>query len=369
MKIRPNSRQAFTLVELLVTIAVLSLLMTMVADVIGRTQSVVSQAKSRAESFQEARAAFEAMSSNVSQANLEAVWGYHWNTSVSNSVFKRESDQHFVLGPNSELLAGNSEKSQAVFFQAPLGFAGLAAGETGVVANQLRNAHEILNCWGYYIAYGSDLDQRPEFLRQSPAIVASPERWRFRLMEFRLPAEKSTLYSMNLGDATSTTAYNWFRGPFPDNSVLADHSTPIADNVLAMILVPYSVTSVAEQVGGGTTQFVPEPNYRYDTRKFQWTPADATAKRMRHQLPAMIQVSLVVTDEPSYQRFEEGIGGHINAAASIREVFNGRFANHAQHDADMAAVEEALVARNLTYKVLSTSVALRGAKWITDQEL
>ena len=174
---------------------------------------------------------------------------------------------------------------------------------------------------------------------------------------------------MSLGTATNTTAYNWFRGPYMDNSTLTTRATPIAENVLAMILVPHTINTTSELVGNSTTQFVPEPDYRYDTRKFQWAPADAGAARRRHQLPAMIQVTLVVTDEPSYQRFEETSGGQVAAAASVREVFNGKFTNHVQHDADMTAVEAALNARKLTYKILTTSVALRGAKWITDQEL
>jgi len=360
---------AFTLVELLVTITILTLLMTLVSEVISRTQNVVSNARSRTEAFQEARAAFESLTANLAQSTMDAVWAYHWNTNVNNSYFKRESDQHFVLGPNSDVLTGNSEVSQAVFFQAPLGFAGSMAGETGTVSAQLNQSQEILNCWGYYIAYGSDLDQRPTFLKTGAAALINPERQRFRLMEFRLPAEQSQLYDMELGSASKTGSCGWFRGPFADSSTLEDHSTPIAENVLAMILVPNSIQTESELKGDTTSQFVPEEDYSYNSRQFQWEPSTLKAQRTRHQLPAMVQVTLIVTDEPSFQRFELRQGSPTAAATALRSIFAGKFENHTQHESDMNAVENALNQEQLNYKILSNSVALRGAKWITDQEM
>lgn len=361
---------AFTLVELLVTLAVLSLLMTMVAEVISRTQKVVTQARSRAEEFQEARAAFEALTSALSQASMDATWAYHMGSNINNSYFKRESDLHFVLGSNSDLLAGNTEVSQAVFFQAPLGFTGTSTGATGPLPQNLDRAHEMLNCWGYFIEFGSDLNQRPSFLQTSSATTLNPERYRFRLMEFRLPAEQSVLYSIGLNSLTSTTlGYRWFRGPFQDNSTLAAHATPVAENVLAMILVPYSITTQAQLIGDTSAQFIPETDYRYDSRLFQWTPGNAKAARTRHQLPAMVQINLIVTDEPSYQRFEDSLGSPTAAASRLRTVFAGRFQDHSRHASDMSAVESQLNLLKLNYKILSTNVAMRGAKWITDQEM
>jgi uncharacterized protein (TIGR02599 family) len=360
---------AFTLVELLVTITILSLLMTLVAEVISRTQGVVSHAQARTESFQEARAALDTLTSNLSQASMDAVWAYHWNTSINNSSFKRDSDQHFVLAPNSQLFDSNHETSQAVFFQAPLGFAGAVTGSSSAVSTQLDHARQLLNCWGYYIEFNNDLDHRPSFLSSGTATLVNPERRRFRLMEFRLPAEQSPLYCMNLATANQSASNQWFKGPFLDNSSLSDHSTPIAENVLAMILVPHSVVTEAQLIGDTQTQFLPEPDYSYNSRQFQWTPTNAKAQRTRHQLPAMVQVTLVVADETSYQKFESSQGNPNAAAATIRSIFDSKFTNHAEHQSDMASVENELNHLQLEYKIVTTSIALRGAKWITDQEM
>lgn len=365
------ARQGFTLVELLVAMAVLSLILTLVVDIVSRTQNAIGQAKERAESFQEARAAFDTLTSTMSRASMDATWGYHMGTNVNNSYFKRESDLHFVLGPNSNLLPDNQEVSQAIFFQAPLGFSGNVTNPNGgdSVSDQLNYADEILNCWGYYISYGSDLEQRPDFLAQGSAVLINPERKRFRLMEFRLPAEQSKLYSMELSSADQQSSRGWFLGPFQDGTTLADHSTPVAENVLAMILIPHSITHASKTVGDTTSEFTPEPDYSYNSRQFQWDAANAKAKRTRHQLPGMIQAILIVSDEASYQRFENSMSTPDAAAEDIRNVFRGKFQNYAQHEAEMLAVEAALNQRKLNYKVFSSAVAMRGAKWITDYEL
>ncbi|MEZ0276093.1 MAG: type II secretion system protein J, partial [Roseimicrobium sp.] len=61
-----SASRGFTMVELLVAITVLALMVTMLADVLVRTQDTVTRANTQVTEFQEARAALDSMSYSLS---------------------------------------------------------------------------------------------------------------------------------------------------------------------------------------------------------------------------------------------------------------------------------------------------------------
>jgi uncharacterized protein (TIGR02599 family) len=133
-QLRPHP--GFTLVEIMVSLAVLTILLLISAQVIGQVQSTWSASNARVSQFREARIAFDILSRNLSQATLNTYIDYDNNylatagsssaTSTAPSNYIRRSELQFVCGPASSLVTatggGPSElPGHAVFFQAPLG--------------------------------------------------------------------------------------------------------------------------------------------------------------------------------------------------------------------------------------------------------
>lgn len=361
---RPRSRRlgAFTLVEVMVSVTILALLMVLITGSIGRVQTIWVDTRARAEQFQEARAAFETMARRLGQATLDSYWAYQI-TNGRPTLYIRDSDLHFVAGPAADIVGPvDAGPGQAVFFQSTFGFAG---SKTGGPANQPTDRlDDLLNAWGYYVAWSSDLDERPDFLRQD--IGRHPERRRFRLMEFRQPSEDFRLFSsqLNLRHAdTPAQAHAWFNGPFPGGRTHADFTTPLADNILAVFITPRAPDNLI----GNNIVWDPAPNYRYDTRSHQWQGLNSQTAQSRHQLPPVLDLTLIAVQERSWERFE-GARGESGARSFVDNLFDGRFTNAANFQDDLDAVEQQLLDSGLQHRVFTTAVPLRASKWITERE-
>lgn len=366
---RPSPFRGFTLLELLLAVAILALLITLLADTIVRTQDTVGRASAQVTEFQQARSALDAMSFALSQATLDAFWTYRRNASSNPTGYERSSDHHFILGPAATLIGNTAETGQAVFFQTPMGYAGSfsppsPAGTSSLP--ELEHLHTLLNCWGFYIAYGSDLTERPAFLQSNGATTLNPERHRFRLMQYAQPAEKSILYSSSFAlnqIKNQSQALEWFRADLTANS------RPVADNILALILVPYATNVTVSNAASGysTTKIEPDSRYSYDSRDFQWNGSSVSAASRRHQLPPRIQITLIAAEERSYQRFIVSQKDNPDSAAAvIRKVLKDRFVSYSQYETDLSEVSQGLNALHLHHKLLTTTVALRSGKWITE---
>lgn len=361
---RPSPRrQAFTIVELLLSVTILSLLILLLGDTVGRIQSTMSRATAHVAQFQEARSALDVMSSTLSQAVMDGYWAY--DNATAPTAYQRASDHHFILAGGQSLIGTQVEPSQAMFFQAPLGFAGTFTEDAAATGGPgLEHLHQLVNCVGFYLQYGSDIPERPAFMQSGTAQVTNPPRSRFRLMQYSQPAEESTLYSysLRLNKAISrAAALKWFQDD------LADHSRPVADNILGMVLVPYSI-NVTRHGSSNFSDMKMEPDaaYGYDSRAFQWGGADAISVSRRHQLPPMVQITLFATEEKSYDRFVSLSGGDAAAAGKVREVFKDRFTDYSKFEEDLEAVETGLNEMKLHHKTLTTTVSLRGSKWVTE---
>ncbi len=360
---RPRRRRrAFTLVEVMVSVTILALLMVLITSSIGRVQSIWVDTRARAEQFQEARAAFETMARRLGQATLDSYWAYQI-TNGRPTLYIRDSDLHFVAGPAADIVSAvDAGPGQAVFFQSTFGFAG---SKTGGAANQPTDRlDDLLNAWGYYVTYNSDLDDRPDFLRQD--LGRHPERRRFRLMEFRQPSEDFRLFSSQLNLRHASTpgqAHAWFNGPFPGGHSHADHTTPLADNILAVFVTPRAPDNLI----GNNIAWDPAPDYRYDTRAHQWQGLNSQTAKSRHQLPPVLDLTLIAVQERSWERFEDA-RGETGARSFVDNLFNGRFANADDFQDDLDEVEQQLLDSGLQHRVFTTAVPLRASKWITEQE-
>lgn len=354
-------RSGATILELIVSMIIVIAILFFVASMTDVSRRNLTEIEESSEEKSNVRKAMNALSRKLNQAVLNSYWDY--NDPVEPTLFQRQSELHFVSGPAESLLGtGRTVTGHSVFFQAPLGYGGAEAGSLGGGV-EFDDLHDSLNCWGYFIEFGSDLDPirplRPDFLRNETAL--HPARLRFRLMEFRLPSEKMNLFGRafprgsTLGEQiTREATHAWFREP----SLLLANSRPIAENIIALTLKPR-----APQERGRAKDIAPQ--YFYDTRRHQYEGEAGLAAISRHQLPPVMDMTMVAVSEDSYARALEV---NPNLGEELLSILKGLFQEAARAEEDLRELEQLLIDKNLSYRTLTISVAIPAAKWVTSTE-
>lgn len=381
--------KAFTLVELMVSVSILVILMLVVANFIGLVQRTWVRTSSNVSQFREARLAFDIMTRTISQATLNTYWQTKRDkigTSISQSIytstrFSRQSELQFVSGNTSGFLFPGVEEGDypghGVFFQAPLGVTGLLALDESDTVADTNNMVNLMCGRGYFVAWGDDLSFRPAFLE---GLV--PPRLRLRLMEFSPTAEMNRIYDSTrrplvdaLGNPTSYSKM-WFTSASTASGGTESASTqtaaaggenessraftrPVAENILALIISPQVPT-----IGNlGQNPYRIAPTYAYDSLMQNSPGASLTAEfgeqGTQHVLPPVIKVTMVALDA----RGGERMSFDTSLRESVVSEVSSRFDSAASYQADLEALEQALVALRLDYRVFSTSIPLKQGRW------
>lgn len=388
-------RQAFTLVELLVSMALLIIIIGVVAQITNQTSKVWLSSTSRIQTFQEARAGFESMTRKLGQATLNTYYDYYDAGKISRSLvssanlasfvpstYDRYSELHFISGQVQtfalQTSATNTKpittQTHAVFFQAALGYS--------VNYQELDNA---LNACGYFLQFDDAAASIPPHVKASPGYK---QRWRFRLMEMTQPTEQLGIYDPAVAAAIPAHSKDclWFVANAAANSRV------IAENVIALVMLPKmppSQDDPANATGHGVSL---APNYNYNSRIPLGAVTDATTNptltgfpgdafiayptcgapinATRHaQLPPIMQVVMIVIDEPSAARLQ---GNSTTPPAAIDLTKTSLFTNAANMAADIQAVEDICNAKSgnltsntlrLTYRIFNSEIGIRDAKW------
>lgn len=387
---RPSrAGRAFTLIELLVSVTFLVILMLVVSQVIGIVQRSWVRANSRVSQFREARQAFDALSRSLAQATLNNYWDNEFDTVGTDAAgqqislakdYIRQSELQFVCGPTSKVIPGAAGNSQnypghAVFFQAPLGVASLVATTTqGTTPSQPVNTENMVNLLcgrGYFVEWGSDATFRPAFLDQLNNAV--PVRNRLRLMEYSPTAEKNRIYDTTLRPITSHSM-EWYQDVLTTEVKNAQETTltraftrPIAENIIALVISPQV------EVTGNTsvTPYSIAPQYLYDsTLKINpgATPVNASPQGTQHLLPPLLKVSMVALDERSGEflsreensqmrgQLLQSISNLLQNAASLTTELDGT-------NGDVGTLPALLIAQKLNYRIFSTTIPMKQARW------
>ena len=348
---RSGAARAFTLVELLVSMTVLTVLLLIVTNVISETQKAWSQASSRTTQFREARAAFDLITRNLSQATLNTYWDYYrsnpGDAATPPSRYERKSELSFICGQAVNLLArgggGAICSTHAIFFQAPLGVSqeGANAGLNNMLCGR-----------GYFITYASDAPYLPGFLPPSYA------KQRFRLMEYSPPAERNRIYVENSRPSDNPTA--WFDQDAV--TVIAAGETtetrsptrPVAENIVALIISP-RLSPRETGAAGNPTRIAPA--YAYDSSVVE--NATATSPQgTQHLIPPLIEVTMVALDEPSAQRLET-----LAHSPSLAGDAGAMFTSAASYETDIRLLESYLVDKRLNFRIFRTTIGMRSSKW------
>jgi len=327
MSAPPLRPGAFTLVELLVSMAILTLLVLILLSITDATRKTWTYTNSKIEQFRDAREAFETITRRLSQATLNTYWDYDNPADPKNYV--RQSELRFLSGPD---LVPESP-THAVFFQAPLG--------ESEAYSEMKN---LLNTCGYFIEFGSDKESRPSF-------VNSPERYRFRLMEMIEPSESLTLYKHTNGkpDYTGT---DWFTVPLANPA----YKRPVAENILGLILLPKLATGDKNSAGTPFQASDLAPHYTYDSTEKN---ADS-ALNPKNQLPPVVRVTMIAVDEASYNRLQA-------SDTSAPDIVGRYFHDATKFDDDIKSLETELVRKKLNYRIFTTEVPIKAAKWSRSQ--
>ena len=335
-KTEPDQRSggAFTLAELLVSMTVLSILLLMLTQLLSQVQQTWSYSEARISQFREARVAFDIMSKNLSQATLHTYLDYERNRSTNRVTgYKRQSELHFITGPSKDLgLTGANHPGHAIFFQAPLGR-----------SDRYENLGNLFNARGYYVEYGDDLLLKPSFIQSAP-------KYRFRLMEYLPPAELNQVYSdgNEEREIDGDPVYDkWFKYE------LAKYSHPLAENVVGLIISPREALVDPNDPEKGFRQIA--PNYSFDSNN--------TAPKYEQQVPPLVKLTLIAIDETSAVRLEDTSGSAANAPDM---GLSKGFSLVRDYDKNIRDLKKELGDQKINFKIFSTTVALRSAKWSTE---
>jgi uncharacterized protein (TIGR02599 family) len=357
---RATPPAGFTLMEILVALIIVAVLTVLFAGIVNHTSNVWRRTTAKAEQFREARTAYESMTARLAQATLNTYWDYDNPTNPRR--YERRSELRFISGPADDLLgtppAGRSHPAHAVFFQAPLGITEMP---------RYRGYENLLCLSGYYLELGDDTALRPDFI--TTKLV--PPRFRSRLMELWAPAERNTIYSFTSGPAGRTySGREWFTGLFA-----ADHPPVhvLAENIVALIITPRLAPADEAPLkpAGENADYSPlAPNFLYDSAPVVAANdprySDARLNPI-NQLPPLLEVTMVAIDERSAGRL-----GHLWESTDPFEIANyfrdtRRTGPELHLDGSSDSLESRLVAQHLNYRVFTTNVVIRAAKWSSTQ--
>jgi uncharacterized protein (TIGR02599 family) len=339
--VKCDGRGAFTIIELMAATAILSIILFVIFAITQQVSGAWKSTSAKIEAFQGARAAFAAMTRQIGQATLNVYYDYYdasgnrrTNANASTFVpakYGRYSDLHFICAPEGGGALVQGQVGHAVFFQAPLGNAANAS---------YAGMETLLNACGYYITYGKD-PSRPAFLNDSSVPNSPPNAYRFRLMQYLQPSENLAIY-----DPAATSPTAWFKVP------LASTTPPVqvlAENIVMLAILPRLSAEEGSNYNDLTS------NYAYDSR-------DASKPATFHQLPPVLEVILVATDEASMAKL-----GNPSTAPDLgftsSTVFQTIDATGDRLDADLETVTNGLESKRINFRVFRSVVPLRASKW------
>jgi uncharacterized protein (TIGR02599 family) len=343
---------AFTLVEVLVSMAVIVILMLLLVQTTDAVRKTTSRTTGKIEQFREARDAFESITRRLSQATLNTYSDFNPKvTGTDATKYARASELRFISGNAETLIGGAISKphpGHAVFFQAPFGF---------VNGPTYSGMAGLLNTWGFFVEWGSDQDQRPPFL---PGSI--PLKWRFRLMELMEPSEDLAIYKYTSGKSGSGnyskswdyTGKEWFQDSLARTDPV--RVRPIAENIILLGLLPMVAPRDAEQPHGGAedgTSTDIAPNYSYDS-----SVVGSASISSLNQLPPLVQVFMIAVEEKSFARYLDAHGGGEGGMPELG--LNGILtdATFTTRKADIERVVKTLQDNKIDYRMFSSAVPL-----------
>jgi uncharacterized protein (TIGR02599 family) len=376
---RKSVTSAFTLMELLVAMAILGILLVAVSISLQGVQSAWRLTRSAVRENLEGRRALETVVTNLSRATLHQRWVPNLdpnnNPSAIPTALLPESDLHFVSGPSRILLPGvRYGIGHSAFFQGPFGFPGSTRDiQSNPDTPLYQTLPHTLSAWGYYVEFGLDPTELPNFLTTTrQGRPAPPRKHRFRLMEYRQPAHELPLFVQPDGypkplhalHTSNTALYEWFQAPVsnsqPGSAANNRRVSIVAENILALVIVPYDPYLVTLANGGSnsTLPYQLAPDYHFDSRRHQWEPGSPLSAATRHQLPPAVEIAVVSLAEDVWDNLSEAEA--IRQGQSLVSLMSGLFLTSATYSNDLETLDRELNNLRLDHQIMTQVVLLNG---------
>jgi len=354
---KPGTRsgRGFTLVELLVAMAVLALMLVMMLKVTDLTSTTVTRSSAKIDAFAAGRASFDILNQRLSQARLNTFWDYYNAAgqvrSAANAAtfvaknYGRASNLQFVLCPNTV----HPYYGQELYFQAP---------EAYSANSNYQSTQGLLNGCSYFVRYGSDAAFKPG--------AVATNRYRYRLMQGMESTENLQIFQTNAYLTSYTGRPPAWTANINQTNVdtVASPVKPLSDNVIALIVMPLDLD------GSIVVTNAPSNTYNYDSQVNPAPAANGVQGLTAHQLPPRIQVTLVLIDEASAARIDTR---NNTPPAAIENALAGKFTVPSMDQlkvdlygtgpSDTTSLVHKLTASHINYQILNTSVVLRESKW------
>ena len=336
-----RTKGAFTLVEVLVSMAILLMMLLIVTQVIDTAQKTWRRASARLSQFREARGAFDRLTRSLAQATLHPYRVYDYGNGLAPGYtedptswpvgFVRTTDLGFVIGDNNTFSLGSSTQApgNTILFQAPLGFTAM---------NEYRQLTNLLCVRGYYVLFSTNRTTLPVGLAERLQYKS-----RFRLYEYQPPTETNTVFT-----AASSTA--WMA---PSTANVTAYSAPVAENIFSLILSP-SFAGDTEITGASGAlvkvgRIEPATSYKFNS------VAPVGAPNLKNQLPSTVQVVMMAMDEESAAKLEQRFG------SSAPKLYTATFVNPLNLVKDLKVTRESLQKLNINFRIFSTTVNIPAA--------
>ena len=338
--------------------ALLALLMVVLVTMLDATTATWKRSSSKIEQFQQGWEAFDRMARQIAEATLNTYYDYvdangNPRTTATSLTFvpkqyRRQSELRFISGPGLATSSGNT--THAVFFQAPQGKStGNSAGEN------------LLNTCGFFVELGSDQSFLPQVL------PASFSKNRFRLLQLVEPSESLSVYGRVAAAASGSiyTGREWFQDALntPANVSIA------AENIIALVVLP--MLTKPDQISGGYSESSLAPEYLYDSsRSYANASAPNAALNSLHQLPPVIQTTMVAIDEASASRMSDADRNSLKTFLNGLFLQSGNTTDPTQpgYAKDLKSLEDELVKRKINYRIFTSNIPIKSAKWSREQK-
>ena len=323
-----RARTAFTLLEVMVVTVILVLMMMVLFQVMTVITSTWTQSTQRVDAFQGARLAFDRVTRMLSQATLNVYWDY--DDPNKPTVYRRQSElQFFVTQTGANGFPGanpGAGTGHGVFFQVPIG----ATAKTD--RPDYRPLSQMLSAAGFSVRWTGDKDIRPPFIK-------GPEKFRFRLMQYRGLSEKLGIYKDTSIGAPNATP-KWIQDL---------EMAPLADNIVWLAIHP-RLSAIEDPEGDDLTG-----DYTYDSRK----DADRIPQPISaNQLPPTVQVTMIAIDEKTAMRLP-----NKGYDALLVEAYQGTLADVKDYQKDLDRISQRLTEARINFRIFSTTVQLRESSW------
>lgn len=318
-------------------------------SIVRSTSDIWTRSLTTITSFQEARVAFEDITRTLSKATLNTYWAFvnsdGTKEDYSNPTrYDTYSNLQFVIRPTSEFLGDPARyPGQSLFFQAPLGRVN--------DANSYLLNKSLLNTIGYFVEFGDDTDV--------PPFVRAENRSRYRLMRLLEPSEKLEIYK-STSPATApgqpaTSENNPNNSAWYENAISGGNRPvhPLAENIIALVLIPQLPAR-----DDPTGLALAGSRYDFNSARPLIYNLNGRAQRVLHQLPPIVQVTMVAVDEKSMGRLITS-----DTPPDLGISLGSLFQDPANYEADLENLCTALAEKNISYRVFTSKVPIQGAKW------